>query len=498
VSISLTQCRGLTPAGCIIDVDAEHAVHRRFPKTDLEGMAEAQVYIVCEPHNKEPKGGASDDFNPQMKTERHPVYGLSLQVDADSVPYSVAVARLRRPKYGSGYEKDPEFIPACTSMVSYSELAAGWRKIVDEVTLLAGRYTELYRAMQEFLTLFKERGIETELDFETVTFVGRMVVALQNCIYEILDPVQTPESFFGRLRRFFHSAAVYLDISPPAQRYFDLLKESGETEFISLLERQKRVLQISRNWRVHEDLGVEVRTALQSLRALERLQQALEGKYVDFRISPSLESMNFVFDRGGQVLYKLAAKPSRVQGFGDELTMFFAQLRLEGREKYRLILAGDEGATFEMGTKITAEIRLNEGAGFRRQPVILSCGSKLPGQRNFEFDFDAADVPTINDMRVTLQAHLPIRTALLFVRHRFFGASAREEVARPVQREEQYREEIPRKAGQDLGDRARGATEVPPWDRSRVREVPPTTRDRPAETPDEKAGPPPLRRKRLD
>ncbi|MGH9450183.1 MAG: type VI secretion system baseplate subunit TssK [Terriglobia bacterium] len=432
LNIAVTQCRGLTPAGSIVEIDPEHPVRCRIAHGDLEGVAESGVYVTCEPHDKEAVDGTVDDFNPQMKTERRQRYRLSLQVRAEDAGYSLAVARIRRPRAGAGYEKDSQFIPPCTSMLSCSELASAWREIVEEVTSLSGRYTELYRAMQEFLVLMKERGIETDLDRETADFAGRMVVAMEAVSYEILDPVQPPQRFFAHLRRFFHSTAVYLDLSPPAQQYFQTLKETGETEFIALIGQQKQELRASRTFEIHEDLAVEVRAALQSLSALRQLEQALEGKYVDFRVSTSLEGMQFVFDRGGKVLYKLAAKPARVQGFADEMTMVFSQLRLEGRDKYRLILIGEQNATFETGTKIVVEIRLNEGSGFRRQPVILSNESKAPGQRNFEFDFDAPDVPTITDIRVGLEAHHPIRTGLLFVRQRFYS-SRTDEPARPVQ-----------------------------------------------------------------
>jgi hypothetical protein len=249
-----------------------------------------------------------------------------------------------------------------------------------------------------------------------------------------LDPVQPPDSFFASLREFFHSASIYLDLSPPVKQYFDQLVETGETEYIALIEQQKQLLQIRRRWEIHEDLGVEVRRSQQQFDALARLELALEGKYVDFRISPTLEAMNFIFDRGGKVLYKIAAKQSRMQGFEDELTIHFANLRLEGRDKYRLILAGELGATFEPGTKISAEIRINEGAGFRRQPEMVSSEARVPEQRNFEFDFEAPDVPTISDLRVSIPAHHPIRTALLFVRHRFYAARVDSAPAAPSER----------------------------------------------------------------
>jgi hypothetical protein len=421
--VSVTQCRGLTPAGCIVDVDPQYPVQRSFPKSELEGVAEAPIYIVCEPHEKDVVDGEVDQFNPQMKTERRPAYRIALKVPADMSAYSVVAARLRRQRYGAGYEKDSDFIPACTSICSYSELLAAWRKIVDSVNILSERYTALHRAMREFLVLFTERGIETEVDSETMRFVDRMVTALQDCSYEILDPVQPPHKFFRAMRRFFRAAAVHLGLTPAVQQYFDTLRDTGETEFIAPIEQQKQIMDSMPRGDVHVDLGVEVRACMQALDALHRLERALEGKYIDFRISPSLEAMNFIFDRGGKVLYRLAAKPSRVQGVGDELTTYFSSLRLEGRDKYRLIVVGEQKAAFEKGTKIAVEIRINEGSGFRRQPVILSCEVRNSGQLNFEFDFDAPDVPTITDLKVSLQAHLPVRTALLFIRHRFFAGS---------------------------------------------------------------------------
>ena len=432
LSVSVTQCRALTPAGCIVDIDPEHPVRRQFAKGELEGVSEAPIYVVCDPSEKQVYDGSVDEFNPQMQTERRQAVGLSLRLHADNVPYSIAIARLRKQRYGAGFEKDPAFIPACTCLMSHSELAAAWRRIADAFTTMAERYTELNRAMREFLVLFTERGIETQTDTEAANFVERMTVALHNTVYDVLDPVQSPRQFFGKIRRFLHSAAAYLELTPVVEQYFDTLKETGETEFIVLVEQQKKILQATRSWSVHEDLGVEARSALGALDALQRLERALEGKYIDFHISTTLDAMNFIFDRGGKVLYKLAAKPSRVQGVADEMTLYFSQLRLEGRDKYRLILVGERNVTFEKGTKITVEIAINEASGFRRKPIMLGCESKLADQCNFEYDFDAPDVPTITDLQVTLPAHHAIRTALLFTRHRFY-AQRMEEPVRPVE-----------------------------------------------------------------
>lgn len=423
IGISVSQARGITPDGHIVEIQPEFPVNARFSKEELAGVAESNVYLVCDAVSKQVVDGQPDEFNPQMRTERRPAYRIALQLQAREAASSISVGRIRRPQYGTGYEKDSSYIPACTSMVSYSELMSAWRKIVESVTMLADRYSDLYRAMREFLVLFEERGIETQVDTDAAAFVERMLVALQNTVYEVMDPLQSPARFFGSLKRFFHNAAVYLDLTPGVQQYYDTLKETGETEFISLIEQQKMALHASRTLQVNEDLAVEVRSAMQSLHTLAHLERALEGKYIDFRISTVLEGMNFIFDRGGKVLYKLAAKPARVQGFGDELAIHFSNLRLEGRDKYRLILVGEQNANFEKGHRINVEVRLNEGSGFRRPPLNLVTECKLSEQRNFECDFEAPDVPTINDARVTMQAHQPVRTALLYTRHRFYGAA---------------------------------------------------------------------------
>jgi hypothetical protein len=508
ISISVTQCRALTPCGCIIEVTPDQPIHRRFPKSELDGVAETGVYLTCNPHQKEVSDGPVDEFNPQMRTERRSFYQLGLIVPAEQAPYSISVARLRRPQTGSGYEKDRSYIPACTSMASFSELTAGWRRIVEEISALSERYTELNRAMQQYLVHFRERGIDSELDRETTNFVGRMVMALEDCIFEVLDPTQTPQSFFAHLRRLVHSAAVHFDLSPPVQQYFAMLKDTGESEFVSLMERQRAALSVTRKWEINGDLGVEVRSTLQSLGALSRLERALEGKYIDFRLSPSLEAMNFVFDGGGKVLYKLASKPSRLQGFADELTIHFAQLRLEGRDRYRLILSCEPEAKLETGTRITVEIRINEGAGFHRPAVNLMCEAKLPEQRNFEFDFEAPDVPSITDLRVSLPARYPVRTALLFTRHRFYA----EEAPRLAQEAPAARGRAPESPINPLAPEPPAASvervhgpqpAVParpaPWDVPRRPDRVVAPEERPGERRTEPGrAPPPSRRRRLE
>jgi hypothetical protein len=433
LNVSVSQCRGLTPAGFLIDIDEGGTIAERFEKESLAGVAEAEIYVVIDPSQRVKIDGVADEFNPQMRSERASSYRLALQVTAAERERALVIARIRRPASGAHFEKDPVFIPPCMTLSAHSELMAGWRRIVETIQRLAQGYAELHRAMREFMVLFTERGIETELDRDATQFAERMVLALEEIAYGILDRTQSPQNFFAQVRKLLHQSATFFSLAPNMQQYYETLRETGETELVSLIEGQKRQLDVTRTLKLADDLGLEVRSSLQSLAALEKLERALEGKYIDFRISPSLDGMNFIFDRGGKVLYKLAAKPSRVQGVADELTIYFSQLRLEGRDRYRLILVGERDAPFTRGTIISAEIRLNEGTGFRREAIILSAEAKLDEQYNFEFDFEAPDVPTITDLRVTLQAYHPIRTALLFIRHRFYASRGQEPSARNLE-----------------------------------------------------------------
>ncbi|HMF53342.1 MAG TPA: type VI secretion system baseplate subunit TssK, partial [Edaphobacter sp.] len=436
LDISVARARGITPSGIMIDIETAGTLSTRFDKEQLAGVAEAVVYIVCDPGERIKTDGSTDSFNPQMRTERMPSYRIALDVTAVDREHSIAVGRIRRPVTGMNFEADTQYIPPCISLAAHSELMSGSRRIVESINRLASGYAELHRAMREFMVLFTERGLETEVDRDSMQFTERMVLELQDAAYSLLDRTQPPVHFFGRIRRMFHSAAIFFDLATGMQQYYDTLRETGESEFLGLVELQKHTLQMGRTLRLEEDLGLEVRRALQSLAALEKLERALEGKYIDFRKSATLESTNFIFDRGGKTLYRLAAKPARVQGIADDMTIFFSGLRLEGRDRYRMILVGDRNAPWLRGTSIGAEIRINEGSGFRRESLIRAEEVKLDEQYNIELDFDAPDVPTITDLRVTVPAYHTVHTALLFMRHRFYAGRRETPEARPIEREE--------------------------------------------------------------
>jgi hypothetical protein len=428
--VTVSQCRGLSPGGDLIEIDPSHAINVSVSKGQLEGSREVGVYITCKPHDKSVEDEFEDPSNPQMRSSRRRNFEVKLDVSAEEAGHSVLLTRLVRSERGLHFERSAEFIPPCATLSAHSELIRSWRRITEQVSMLADRYAELHRAIGEYMKLAIDRGIETREDAETLGFVSRMVAALEDCAYQVLDPLQPPYRFFQQMYRLIRSAAIYLDLSPPTVSYFQMLGEAGETEFIPLLEQERQMLAMAREWSMHPDLGQDVQRILGGLQRLQRLEEALEGKYIDFRVSPSLESLNFVFDRGNDAFYQSVSRPSRPQVFNQELTFVFARLKLEGREAYRLILMGEPDARIEIGESLTAEIRINPGGGQPSKPIWKKVACDIFNQRNFAIDFDApSDVVTISDLRVIVKVTHPMRSGLLYVRRRFSGPQSRPQAA---------------------------------------------------------------------
>jgi hypothetical protein len=424
LKIAITQCRGMTPGGAVVEVEPTHGVAASFPKRELEGVLELGVYVVARPHDKEPDEAIEDPINPQLQTGKRSHYSISLDPAADEASWSLLLTRLRRAEKGLHFERTPGFIPPCAFMSSQSELMHSFRQLNDRVAAIADHYSALHRAIVDFVAVARSRNLNVELDLETLSFVSRMVVILEECAYRILDPLQSPKQFFQETNQLIRSAALFLSLSPPTREYFRLLGEIGETEFVSMLEQEGEALEMARRWVLNDDLGIEAQKVARALDRLDRLEQALEGKYMDYRVSPSLESINFVFDRtsGDPVLYKSVAKPARPQAHGQELTFVFAPLRLEAREQYRLIVVGDRQAKFVAGDSLTTELRINPGEGYSHEPEYRTSQYEVDGQRNFAVDFSAPeDVVNINDLRVSLRSSQPFRSAILYVRARLMS-----------------------------------------------------------------------------
>lgn len=420
IKVSVARCRGISTGGDLIEIDPAHSLSHSFSKKQLEGHQELGIYVVCRVHNKIAEDGFEDLANPDMKSSRRRRYELKLDITAEEASHSLLVDRLVKSERGLRHERKKGFIPPCTTMASHSELMQSWRKINDLIAKLAAQYIELHRAVREYIQLAEDRpGINTKEDYDTYAFTGRMVETLERCANEVLEPLQPPQRFFQQIDRTVRCAALYLDLSPATQEYFRRLGAEGQSEYPEWLRQDQQVLTMERRLAVDQDLGVEVRRALESLSRLQRLEEALEGKYVDFRLSRSLEGLRFVFDRWGESFYESVHQPSYPMLSGEELTFVFAPLNLKERRKYRIILIGQPQTEFEVGERLTLELRINPNSGQRLEPIRVSQRCEILGQKNFAFDFEAPEtVLTILDLRAVVRVTHPILGAMLYVQRR--------------------------------------------------------------------------------
>src|SRR5262245_5108989 len=301
VKISITQCRGLSPSGAIIEISPSNAINVSFPKSQIEGYRELGVYVVCEPHDKVVEEGYDDPANPQTKSTRRQRYRVKLDVTAAEAAHSLMVSKLRKAEGAMHYERAPGFIPVCTTLIGHSELKRAWERLRDQMVSLTERYLQLHKAIVEYIAIAAGSYIPTGADNEVLEFVGRMVMALESSVYDALDPLQSPQEFLQRLYRLVRSASVYLDLSPPTREYFRELVAMGITEFGQLLDQEQQSLLAKRELTIHDNLGSDVLRIEEALRRLRRLEEALEGKYMDYRVSTALEALSFFFDRRSDV-----------------------------------------------------------------------------------------------------------------------------------------------------------------------------------------------------
>lgn len=437
LEISVTQCRGISYSGDIIEIDPSNPLHQTFRKAEIEGVQELGVYIVCKPHDKTITEDIEDPANPQIKSVRRQAYQLKLDVKAVEAPHSLMISRLQRAEGSLRYEKLSGFIPMCTTMLGHSELKRAWDRLCEQIISLADRYMQLHKAVVEYIALAGPRSINTREDEETLQFVGRMVMTLETAAAGLLNPLQSPPALLQQLHGVIRSAAVYLDLSPPTHDYFRQLAQVGVTEFQTLLEQERQTL-LDRRARLDRDnLAIDLQRVELAFHRLQRLESALEGKYLDYRLSPALEALTFFFDRRSDspALYQTISRPARPQLFGNEMTFIFAPLQLDARQTYRVVLIRDDNVPMEPGGTISTEVRINAGVGQGTTSLYPKAYGELPEQRNFAIDFEATrDVLTIQDVRVIVNTAHPIRSCLLYQRRRFIaqGSFVEEAAPRPI------------------------------------------------------------------
>ena len=418
VAVTVLQARGVTASGGPVEIAPVTAVRGEVPKGELAGAKELFVYVLRSGEREEdPQSVGADPANPTMPAFRRPRYEVRFGVPADRLADALVVARIRRASESLSFERDSQFIPACATMLAHSELFAGWSRLQSDLGLLTGQFGELHRAVARYAEQVARRGVDARGDADVLAFTERAVLALDHCASETADPAIDPARCFEQVERLGRRVALALDLSSSTQAYFQTLAGADAT-YGDLLAEERAVLAARHDRTGREDLRAALSRADDALRRIRRLLEALEGKYVDYRINRSVDAVKFLLDRQGEQFYVAVATPGHPQREGDLLTFVFSQLALTGRHEYRLVLLGDPQGTsgWQVGDELNVDLRINaDGAPGR--PVSRTAVCEIPGQRNFAVNFETPpDVATIAGLSVQVQPAHRVRGAILFQR----------------------------------------------------------------------------------
>ncbi len=415
--VSVLEARGLTMLGQLVDIAQGSAVRLEAEKSSLAGLTELMVFVVHTGDREEdPASIGRDDANPTQAAYRRAGYRVQLGINADTLPHALCVGRLRRVNESLGFELDSRFIPSCSTLLGHSTLFAAWQRTRTEIVTLSQHYAALHRQTAQYAEQIARRGVDPRHDRDILAFVERAVLALDHCAYESSEPTITPDQYFREIERAGRRVALGLDLSESTRLYFAELGQA-DASYGTLLEEERELLVRPRETAQATDLAVAVVRAETTLSRLRRLVEALEARYIDFRVNRSVESLRFLLDGDGEQFYLSVATPGHPQRDLETLTFVFGQLSLASRQRYRLVFLGEPDASaWQPGDTFRADIRINPGHNDSR-PMSREVVCVLPSQRNFSTDFEPGeDIASVTGLQVTVQPGTRIRGCILYQR----------------------------------------------------------------------------------
>ncbi|MEZ4455799.1 MAG: type VI secretion system baseplate subunit TssK [Gemmatimonadales bacterium] len=418
IGVTVLRARGVTPLGEYVEVDESRPVRTDVARGDLSGVSDLLVYVVRRPEKEpDPDSVGADPANPNQAALSRIKYEVRLGITADLASSAIAVARLRRAQESLGFELDGQYIPPCASLIAHSALHQAATRLQAEIRFLVNEFQLVHEKAGHYADRIAARGVDVRSDVEIRAFVERVVLALETAAYETADLTVAPHRFFQQIERASRIAALALSLSASSRQFF---KDLGQVDagYAELLDAEQGMLATQRDLDRREELRPLITRAGDTLARLRRLVEALAGKYVDYRLNRSVESIRFLLDRDGEHFYEAVTSPSHPQRDGDLLTFVFSQLELSGRHEYRVVLTGDKtsSAHWAVGQELSVSIRVNASGG-PRSPMTRGVMCEVEGQRNFAVNFDTPqDVASIAALTVTVQPGTGIRGAVLFRR----------------------------------------------------------------------------------
>jgi hypothetical protein len=420
VHIRVVQARGITPDGGFVELAPPRRLERSIAKETLIGQNQLTVYVVRAGGDEpEQESAGVDDANPLQPAWVRDGLRIELGVRPDAEGDALPVSRIRRVAETQAFTVDAQFIPACASMLAHSALYAGWQHLQQELAFLTSAFGELHRRTALHVEQGARRGVDVRNDQDTGRFIERAVLAVDQCVYETLDPARAPTHVFQQIDRCGRQLALALDLSAATREYLGMLSESDGT-YARALDAERAALAADREVTIRSDLRLDLQRATATVAGIRTLLHALEAKYLDYRINPSVDVLRFLIDRDGEEFYTRIATHNNQQMDGDLLTFMFPQLNLSGQHYYRLLILGDpEGRSrWEVDDELKTTLTLNPGVGGQK-PSSKALRCDIMAQRNLALDFATpADLTTISSLSLAVRPAHKVRGAVLFQRVR--------------------------------------------------------------------------------
>lgn len=466
VRLSLIAARGITAAGIAVDIDETCIVRASVPREELAGLSEVLVSVSAG-GNRIPDDATvgTDPQNPDQAALLKPHYELHLAAPAELSERALVVGRIVRTSTSAGFDRDGDFIPACVTVSSHSELYRGWQSTGEQIAQLSDRLVALHRVARDYMEHVGAYGFDTGGASDIISFVERAALALESCAYEVINPNMSPGDFFQQVSRLGHGVAVALEISPATRAFIGQLTEL-DVGYAGLLESERAQLARKRQWNPTEETRRSLNRCRETVGRLKEVVGALEGRFDDYRLSRTVGSRRFLIERDGERFFTSVANPMAPRVSGNLETFEFSGLGLQGQGSYRVLLIGRdwESSPWEVGESFDVDLHLNSG----RDPLSQSIRCDVMGQRNFAVDFESpADVGTINMIKVTVHGRNErVVRALLYARRRGVPALAsapqqRAATLRSAQTPSSRPDESQSIQGGDVGSREAARTPTP-------------------------------------
>lgn len=415
MKIGVSFVRGITPSGRIIEVRQADRLEQWFTTELAWNLDELFVSVVSTGDKQEDfESIGQDTANENQPAYRHPAYALKLVASPNEIRDSLVIGRLRIDSRTREYQHDDSYIPPAAFVLAHSRLYRAWQQLQQQLETLALGWAAAFQDAANFVRLVEHWQFHAPADRLILSFCDRCSFACEHGAYGLLDPVIPPQRMFQMVDFVESRVGVAMQLVANTREFRELVPEVDHyLGQIAAVERP--VLSRWRGSDARRDLSVLVDRAQATLGRIQRLLTAVRERYVDYRLSRVLGSMDFIVDLTVDRVFAVAQRASRTTS-GEGKAFVFSGLETEGAGSYRVVLIGDPDGEppFDAGSAVQVTLTQNHTAGaIRPTTKAIACDFPLR-QRNFGVDHEVPEGTTFSSLRVEASSPDWFQQAVLF------------------------------------------------------------------------------------